>query len=310
MNTEKIGAYLASLRKGQNMTQQEEAERLGVSNKTVSKWESGAGLPDIGALPAIAALYGVTADDILAGETRPRQGVVNGEVTAYLERRGELRYRIGYAAALLATIASVVLGGYNWSILLLIAGGLALWIGWSRCSGETLRIRLLGLIPVTALWLMVLARDRLSWSWIYDLLPETVTQRLWAWMAVRDVVVWLVLLAALLVMYLAGSIIAKRPLLRYKAQRWVALLGWALLVAAEVLRVAVCWDEAMAYATTSTIFVGGDSTVLGQRAIALEDANTPFMWLRWGLMIAAIAALVWVTLREKKKENGTTAGNT
>lgn len=310
MNTEKIGAYLASLRKGQNMTQQEAAERLGVSNKTVSKWESGAGLPDIGALPAIAALYGVTADDILAGETRPRQGVVNGEVTAYLERRGELRYRIGYAAALLATIASVVLGGYNWSILLLIAGGLALWIGWSRCSGETLRIRLLGLIPVTALWLMVLARDRLSWSWIYDLLPETVTQRLWAWMAVRDVVVWLVLLAALLVMYLAGSIIAKRPLLRYKAQRWVALLGWALLVAAEVLRVAVCWDEAMAYATTSTIFVGGDSTVLGQRAIALEDANTPFMWLRWGLMIAAIAALVWVTLREKKKENGTTAGNT
>lgn len=310
MNTEKIGAYLASLRKGQNMTQQEAAERLGVSNKTVSKWESGAGLPDIGALPAIAALYGVTADDILAGETRPRQGVVGGEVAAYLERRGELRYRIGYAVALLATVASVVLGGYSWSVLLLIAGGLALWIGWSRCSGETLRIRLLGLIPVTALWLMVLARDRLSWSWIYDLLSETVTQRLWAWMAVRDVVVWLVLLAALLVMYLAGSIIAKRPLLRYKAQRWVALLGWALLVAAEVLRVAVCWDKAMAYATTSTIFVGGDSTVLGQRAIALEDANTPFMWLRWGLMIAAIAALVWVTLREKKKENTANTGNT
>lgn len=310
MNTEKIGAYLASLRKGQNMTQQEAAERLGVSNKTVSKWESGAGLPDIGALPAIAALYGVTADDILAGETRPRQGVADGEVTAYLERRGELRYRIGYAVSLLTTIASVVLGGYSWSVLLLIAGGLALWIGWSRCSGETLRLRLLGLIPVAALWLMVLARDRLSWSWIYELMPETVTQRLWAWMTVRDVTVWLVLLAALLVMYLAGGIIAKRPLLRYKVQRRVALAGWALLVAAEVLRVAVCWDKAMAYATTSTIFVGGDSTVLGQRAIALEDANTPFMWLRWGLVIAGVASLVWVTLREKKKENGVVAGNT
>lgn len=310
MNTEKIGAYLASLRKGQNMTQQEAAERLGVSNKTVSKWESGAGLPDIGALPAIAALYGVTADDILAGETRSRQGVVNGEVTAYLERRGELRYRIGYGVSVLATMASVVLGGYNWSILMLIAGGLALWIGWNRCSGETLRLRLLGLIPVAALWLMVLVRERLSWSWIHALLPDTVTQREWAYLAVKEVAVWLVLLAALLVMYIAGSIIARRPLLRYKAQQRVALLDWVLLVAAEVLRVVVCWDKAIAYATTKTIFIGGDSTVLGQRSIALQEANAPFMWLRWGLIAAGIGALVWVTLREKKKENGEATGNT
>ena len=55
MNMEKTGAYLASLRKGRDMTQQQVADILGVSNKTVSKWESGAGLPDIGALPALAA---------------------------------------------------------------------------------------------------------------------------------------------------------------------------------------------------------------------------------------------------------------
>ena len=70
MDMEKTGTYLASLRRGRDMTQQQVADILGVSNKTVSKWESGAGLPDIGALPALAALYGVTADDILAGETR------------------------------------------------------------------------------------------------------------------------------------------------------------------------------------------------------------------------------------------------
>ena len=69
MNMEKTGAYLASLRKGRDMTQQQVADILGVSNKTVSKWESGAGLPDITVLPALAELYGVTADDILAGET-------------------------------------------------------------------------------------------------------------------------------------------------------------------------------------------------------------------------------------------------
>ena len=59
MNMEKTGAYLASLRKGRDMTQQQVADILGVSNKTVSKWESGAGLPDIAALPSLAALYGV-----------------------------------------------------------------------------------------------------------------------------------------------------------------------------------------------------------------------------------------------------------
>lgn len=41
MDTAKTGAYLASLRKAAGMTQQDAADRLGVSNKTVSKWESG-----------------------------------------------------------------------------------------------------------------------------------------------------------------------------------------------------------------------------------------------------------------------------
>ena len=41
MDTMKTGAYLATLRKNANMTQQDVADRLGVSNKTISKWESG-----------------------------------------------------------------------------------------------------------------------------------------------------------------------------------------------------------------------------------------------------------------------------
>ena len=69
MDAAKTGGYLAMLRKTKGLTQQEAAEQLGVSNKTVSKWESGGGFPDITVLPALAELYGVTADDILAGET-------------------------------------------------------------------------------------------------------------------------------------------------------------------------------------------------------------------------------------------------
>ena len=72
MDAQKTGTYLAMLRKTRGMTQQEVADQLGVSNKTVSKWESGGGFPDITVLPALAELYGVTADDILAGERSRR----------------------------------------------------------------------------------------------------------------------------------------------------------------------------------------------------------------------------------------------
>ncbi len=90
MDTAKTGAYLASLRKNAGMTQQDAADRLGVSNKTVSKWESGGGFPDITVLPALAELYGVTADDILAGAAVRSSGG-DSQVAQYLARRGELR---------------------------------------------------------------------------------------------------------------------------------------------------------------------------------------------------------------------------
>lgn len=63
-----IGEFLAILRKSKGMTQQEAANWLGVSNKTVSSWETGASCPDISMLPALAELYGVTCDELLRGE--------------------------------------------------------------------------------------------------------------------------------------------------------------------------------------------------------------------------------------------------
>ena len=97
MDTAKTGAYLASLRKAAGMTQQDAADRLGVSNKTVSKWESGGGFPDITVLPALAELYGVTADDILAGEpVRPGSGGgLRVVVAAGGRRRGRDLDRLG-----------------------------------------------------------------------------------------------------------------------------------------------------------------------------------------------------------------------
>ncbi len=68
MEKKTMGAFLAALRKANGYTQQEVADKLNVSNKTVSKWECDDGCPEIMMLPAIAELYSVTVDEILKGE--------------------------------------------------------------------------------------------------------------------------------------------------------------------------------------------------------------------------------------------------
>ena len=68
MEKKTIGGFISALRRSAGLTQQEVADALNVSNKTVSKWERDESSPDIGLIPAIAELYGVTCDEILLGE--------------------------------------------------------------------------------------------------------------------------------------------------------------------------------------------------------------------------------------------------
>lgn len=68
MDTKLIGAIIAQYRKKSGMTQAELAEKLNVSDKTVSKWESGRGYPEITQLPAIAAIFGISIDYLMTGE--------------------------------------------------------------------------------------------------------------------------------------------------------------------------------------------------------------------------------------------------
>ncbi len=65
MNNIKIGEYLSTLRKYYKITQDELAERLGVTRQAISKWENGATIPDIEFLMKLSDLYGVSINDIL-----------------------------------------------------------------------------------------------------------------------------------------------------------------------------------------------------------------------------------------------------
>jgi len=68
MNSSKVGKLIADLRKKNEMTQVDLANKLNISDKTVSKWESGNGYPDISQLPKLAKLFNITVDELLAGE--------------------------------------------------------------------------------------------------------------------------------------------------------------------------------------------------------------------------------------------------
>ncbi len=70
MDAKTVGSTILKLRKKCNMTQQTLAEKLDVSDKTVSKWENGQGYPDITIFPKLAALFGVTVDYLLLGEKK------------------------------------------------------------------------------------------------------------------------------------------------------------------------------------------------------------------------------------------------
>ena len=68
MDMQRIGSFLSQLRKEKGLTQERLGEQLGVSNKTVSRWETGTYLPPVEQLQLLSELYGITINEILSGE--------------------------------------------------------------------------------------------------------------------------------------------------------------------------------------------------------------------------------------------------
>lgn len=68
INTEKTGRLIRSLRTGCGLTQKQLGERLHVSDRTISKWETGAGSPEVSVLSDLARVFGVRVEALLQGE--------------------------------------------------------------------------------------------------------------------------------------------------------------------------------------------------------------------------------------------------
>ncbi|QDP38964.1 helix-turn-helix domain-containing protein [Radiobacillus deserti] len=81
MDGKKVGDLICSLRKEKDMTQREIAEALHVSDKTISKWERGIGIPDVSLLRELSNILGVNIEKILEGELVANQRD-NGNITS------------------------------------------------------------------------------------------------------------------------------------------------------------------------------------------------------------------------------------
>lgn len=68
MDQEKIGKFIAELRKEKGLTQAQLAERFDISNKAVSKWETGKSLPDASIMIDLCNFLGITVNELLSGE--------------------------------------------------------------------------------------------------------------------------------------------------------------------------------------------------------------------------------------------------
>ena len=86
MDLQKTGRFIASLRKEHGWTQKDLAERVGVTDKAVSRWETGRGFPDVSCLIALADALEVPISELVRGERMELEGKKPAEIMEQVEQ--------------------------------------------------------------------------------------------------------------------------------------------------------------------------------------------------------------------------------
>ena len=116
MDSQKFGAFVAEIRKERGLTQSELAKKLSVTNKAVSRWETGAGFPDINTLEPLAEALGVSVMELIRSERKPEGGLTDEDAEKALSDTIELanlrrdRREFIIAAVALCFIALLLIG--------------------------------------------------------------------------------------------------------------------------------------------------------------------------------------------------------
>ena len=116
MNQTAIGGYIARKCKEQNLTQEQLAEQLGVSNKTISKWENGKCMPDYSIIQTLCDALGVTLPELMDGEDAADSSVRvydDAQVLDLLCRTQELERQKGILYGLVLIVLGIACGAMS-----------------------------------------------------------------------------------------------------------------------------------------------------------------------------------------------------
>lgn len=125
MDLIKIGKYIADKRKRLGMTQKQIAEKLGMSDKSVSKWERGICLPDVSVYLELCDILGISINEFLAGEDISEQNMVKKSEDNLIQVTKESKHRQKKLKSIIAVLTLVTLAA------LTVPGILAFW-NWRR----------------------------------------------------------------------------------------------------------------------------------------------------------------------------------
>ncbi len=142
MDQKKIGLFLKELRKEKNITQEELAEKLNISNRTISRWETGNNMPDISLLVELSELYHVSIPEIIDGERKSENMNQETRDTAvkmaeYSKNEVRIEKKKIISTLLMAFGAFIIISAFaifpndsSWGGIYSIIGGIILVIGF------------------------------------------------------------------------------------------------------------------------------------------------------------------------------------
>ena len=116
MNQTTIGSYIAQKRRAQNLTQEQLAEKLSVSNKTISKWENGKCMPDYSIIQTLCDALGVTLPELMDGEDAADSSVRvydDAQILDLLRRTQELERQKGILYGLVLIVLGIACGAMS-----------------------------------------------------------------------------------------------------------------------------------------------------------------------------------------------------
>ena len=141
MDQIKIGLFLKELRKEKNLTQETLAEKFNISNRTVSRWETGSNMPDISLLIEISEFYGVSMPEIIDGERKSEkmnQELRDTTIKMAEYSKNEVKIEKGkvisslmivFGVFIIITALAIFPNDSSWGSIYSIMGGIILTIG-------------------------------------------------------------------------------------------------------------------------------------------------------------------------------------